>query len=329
MAKNIAAIIAVFILAAVGWMILGATIMARTDTQDRHLREAVGDLWGTPLQQNSPVIQLLVSRDVTRDVWDEHVKGYVTKSETVVDRFPVELLQGKIQADLHLDQRQKGLLWYSTYQVHFTGNYVFQETSHRTGDIVVCFSFPAEKGLYDEFRFEIDGIKVPFRRAEANRVSATIPNTLSAQHTLTIGYVSQGLDTFIYRFADGISEVHDFTCVMTTDFNGFDFPSNTLSPTSKQHKSDGWELTWNYKDLITGNGIGVKMPLKLNPGPMASRISFFAPVSLGFFFFLLFIISILKNVEIHPINYFFLAAAFFTFHLLLAYLVDHISIHLA
>jgi inner membrane protein involved in colicin E2 resistance len=28
-------------------------------------------------------------------------------------------------------------------------------------------------------------------------------------------------------------------------------------------------------------------------------------------------------------NYFFLAAAFFSFHLLLAYLVDHISIHLA
>jgi hypothetical protein len=28
-------------------------------------------------------------------------------------------------------------------------------------------------------------------------------------------------------------------------------------------------------------------------------------------------------------NYFFLAAAFFSFHLLLAYLVDHISIHMA
>lgn len=28
-------------------------------------------------------------------------------------------------------------------------------------------------------------------------------------------------------------------------------------------------------------------------------------------------------------NYFFLACAFFSFHLLMAYLVDHISIHLA
>jgi inner membrane protein involved in colicin E2 resistance len=37
----------------------------------------------------------------------------------------------------------------------------------------------------------------------------------------------------------------------------------------------------------------------------------------------------MRGIELHPMNYFFLAAAFFSFHLLLAYLVDHISIHLA
>jgi len=62
---------------------------------------------------------------------------------------------------------------------------------------------------------------------------------------------------------------------------------------------------------------------------MAARISFFAPVSLGFFFFLIFVISLLRGVQIHPMNYFFLAASFFAFHLLLAYLVDHVSIHTA
>ena len=71
------------------------------------------------------------------------------------------------------------------------------------------------------------------------------------------------------------------------------------------------------------------MPRKINPGPMAARISFFAPVSLGFFFFLMFVISLLRGIQIHPMNYFFLAAAFFAFHLLLAYLVDHIAIHSA
>ena len=41
------------------------------------------------------------------------------------------------------------------------------------------------------------------------------------------------------------------------------------------------------------------------------------------------LITTLRRIELHPVNYFFLAAAFFAFHLLLAYLVDHIDIHVA
>ena len=68
------------------------------------------------------------------------------------------------------------------------------------------------------------------------------------------------------------------------------------------------------------------MPEKLQPGPLAGRISF-CPVSLFFFFFLMLIITTMRGIDLHPMNYFFLAAAFFSFHLLLAYLLDHMSIH--
>src|SRR5206468_1204680 len=34
-------------------------------------------------------------------------------------------------------------------------------------------------------------------------------------------------------------------------------------------------------------------------------------------------------IELYPVHYFFLATSFFAFHLLFAYLVDHLSIHLA
>ena len=43
----------------------------------------------------------------------------------------------------------------------------------------------------------------------------------------------------------------------------------------------------------------------------------------------MFTITTMRNIDLHPVNYFFLATAFFAFHLLLAYLVDHISIHAA
>src|ERR1043166_5074844 len=47
------------------------------------------------------------------------------------------------------------------------------------------------------------------------------------------------------------------------------------------------------------------MPERLQPGPLAGRISFFAPVSLFFFFFLMFIITTMRGIELHPMNYFF------------------------
>ena len=71
------------------------------------------------------------------------------------------------------------------------------------------------------------------------------------------------------------------------------------------------------------------LPNKLNPGPWVSRVTFFAPVSLFLFFFLLFLLSMMRGVRLHPMHYFFLGASFFAFHLLLAYLVDHVSVHAA
>jgi inner membrane protein involved in colicin E2 resistance len=75
--------------------------------------------------------------------------------------------------------------------------------------------------------------------------------------------------------------------------------------------------------------VGIALPQKLQPGPLAGRISYFAPVSLLFFFFVLFLLTTARGIELHPMNYFFLACAFFSFHLLMAYLVDRISIHVA
>jgi inner membrane protein involved in colicin E2 resistance len=146
---------------------------------------------------------------------------------------------------------------------------------------------------------------------------------------LQVGYRSQGLDTWNYKFGDQVSQVKDFELQLTTNFTGFDFPENTLSPTEERQTKDGWQLVWNYKNLVSGYRIGIALPQRLQPGPVAGRISAFAPVSLLFFFFALFVLTTIRGIELHPMNYFFLAGAFFSFHLLMAYLVDHISLHAA
>jgi len=147
--------------------------------------------------------------------------------------------------------------------------------------------------------------------------------------TLRVAYRSQGLDNWRYKLGDDVTQSRDFLLLMKTNFKQIDFPINTLSPSEKQETSTGWQLIWRYQNLISGFQIGMTMPEKLQPGPLAGEISYFAPVSLLLFFFLMFTITTLRNIDLHPMNYFFLATAFFAFHLLLAYLVDHISIHLA
>jgi hypothetical protein len=182
--------------------------------------------------------------------------------------------------------------------------------------------------VYDKLVFILDGNPVAFKN-DGNGVQAGKRLAAGQTADLKVGYASQGLDRWNYKFSNEIAQVHDFQLSMSTNFKDIDFPDNTLSPSEKQETADGWKLDWNYKDLLSGYQIGMVMPEKLQPGPLAGRISFFAPVSLFFFFFLVFIITTIRGVDLHPMNYFFLAAAFFAFHLLMAYLVDHISIHAA
>lgn len=81
-----------------------------------------------------------------------------------------------------------------------------------------------------------------------------------------------------------------------------------------------------FDSLIANSSIGVELPQKTKPGPLASRIAFFAPVGLLFFFFVVAIFAAAQKREIHPLNYLFFGCAFFAYHLLFSYLVDRLAI---
>ncbi len=107
---------------------------------------------------------------------------------------------------------------------------------------------------------------------------------------LRIAYRSHGLESWRYRLGNEVSQARDFMLDVKTNFRQIDFPLNALSPTEKHETPGGWDLVWRYSNLISGFQIGVTMPEKLQPGPLAGQISYFAPVSLLLFFFLMFII---------------------------------------
>jgi inner membrane protein involved in colicin E2 resistance len=327
--KHVAAVTAVFVVATLGWMVLGTTVMVRTEGSDRELKGKVGQLWGEPLTQAAPSASLRVPTTAEREEWSSDRTTRHVVVEKAVRSIPVPLAASEVDVDLDLDQRRKGLLWYATYRVRFSGSYTFEVPAGHDGELHIALELPSPTGIYDDFRLTLNGAPTPFARDGSSRVEVTLPAASAGPHTLAVGYASQGLDRFAYRFGDGVTQVRQLRLTVTTDFSGFDFPDGTMSPTEQERTGDGARLTWRYADLITGSGVGIEMPKRLNPGPTAARISFFAPVSLGFFFFLVMVVAVLKGVRIHAVNYFFLACAFFAFHLLLAYLVDHVSLPLA
>jgi len=325
MTKRIVAIIFIFFITSIAWAILGGTILTRTYDSGAVSGERVESTWGTEHNQAPPTAAFSVFTQTPTDVIENGawVKRTVT-NENVVN-LPIE--SSKIDVNLNLGHRQKGLLWYSTYKVDFLGNYTFRNTSTQEQSVRFDLKFPTARAIYDNLTFTVDGTPVTLT---TNNNAATGTSKIGAGKVaqLVVGYSSQGLNEWRYGLGGGdVSQVRDFSLHMKTNFKDIDFPDNTLSPSEKSETADGWDLTWSFRNLLSGYQIAMAMPEKLQPGPLAGRISFFAPVSLFFFFFLMLIITTMRGIDLHPMNYFFLAAAFFSFHLLLAYLVDHISIH--
>ena len=327
MTKRIIAIVFIFICTSVAWAKLGATLFSRTYDSGSVSNDQVASLWGADQDQAPPRASYNTPTTKQQAVIENGISVIKTVTEDHITELPLE--SSKIDVDLDLQHRQKGLLCYSTYKVKFSGVYGFRNTSDKEQTANFQLPFPTAQAIYDDLTFTVDGNNVPLTN-EKNTAATAFKVAAGKTAMLAVGYRSQGLREWRYSFGSGdVAQVRDFTLRMKTNFKDIDFPENTISPSEKHETGNGWDLNWSYKSLLSGYQIAMVMPEKLQPGPLAGRISLFAPVSLFFFFFLMLIITTMRGIDLHPMNYFFLAAAFFSFHLLLAYLVDHMSIHAA
>lgn len=325
MGRRIAAIALIYAIVTIAWFVLGGSIKRRTLSTDERLSSAVSELWGSPQTQVSPRLSF-----AWLDAAEEELASDPDLDEEMWKSKPVTLDGSDIHVDLRLDQRKKGLLWYSTYALDFAADYVYRHREARPGMLVVTYHFPACKTTYDDFRFRVgeqaDSAFTPFLLNGEQVVQERIPVRQGDVVPFQVGYRSRGLDYWKYSFGPEVSRVKNFKMTMTTDFAAIDYPSGSISPDLLVREGDGWRLGWEAENLISGFQVGMEMPRRLNPGPLAARISFFAPVSLGFFFVWIFVITLFRESTLHPVNYLFLGAAFFAFHLLFAYTVDHIPL---
>lgn len=354
MIKRLVAIAFIFLCCSFAWVFLGSTVVHRTQAAETAVWGDVGDLWGGPQVQRAPSFARLddVAQEQTRVEPTGEPDGStrtVTERVTRTVRTAAPLQSSDVRADLDLEQRQRGLLWVPTYAVRFDGTYRVRNEGDEAGRFAFSFPLPDQSPVFTDLALDVDGEPVAVEAA-GGALAHEVELEPGEGATLRVRYGSQGIETWRYALgsggavasteadrygepapprpaaAGGVATARDVRLVVTTDADGIDFPAGTLSPTAKARDGGGWRLVWDYGTLVASADLGLALPQRLNPGPWVSRVTFFAPVSLFLFFFAVFVLSLLRGVRLHPMHYFFLGAACFAFHLLLAYLVDVVSV---
>jgi hypothetical protein len=307
--KRLIAIAFILMCTALGWVVLGTSLAVRSQNSSQEIGRNVNQTWGPPMTQQHPAI-------------------FYNSPSAPSGRKELQPAGGEVKIKLHYEPKKKGLLWYRTYVADFDGTYTVENPAPVSQTLYVKFQFPSERASYTDFSFALnDKVSTDATRASDGLTDAvTLAPGQSA--SLKVKYKTRGTDRWIYSFGDA-PRVRNFRLVMQTDFAEINFPVGTGSPTDRKRTNESWEMNWRYPDVIGAQAIGMDMPSVLNPGPVAARISFFAPVSLLFFFAVLLIAATVLGVNLHPMNYFFLAAGCFSFQLLFTYLVDLIPLHVA
>jgi len=322
--KRLIAIGFIWLGCAVAWVVLGSAVVVRSGEASSEMTQEVQKLWGPPMQQMPP--RVLVPPPAAAEPSDGTQAAAQAAQPALVAAQKAALDASDIAVRLALTHRQKGLLWFPTYEVDFAARYTFVNDSPNDATLTIELPLVPGEVVYDGFAVSTEGgrpVDVAIREGSARWEAEMAPGE---RREYAVKYRSRGTSQWHYALTAGTGKVKGFRLTLDTDFGNIDFLPGTLSPSSKRADESAFHGEWVWGSLIASSSIGIELPQKTNPGPLASRITFFAPVGLLFFFFVVAIFAAAQKREIHPLNYLFFGCAFFAYHLLFSYLVDHVAI---
>lgn len=301
---HLAASLAIIACTTAAWFLLGAALSHRTSQSSAIMQAEVSGVWGPELSQ-------------------EHPQAWFETPNSPGGRAQVQPSKSQVTVDLSSEPKRRGLLWHRTYEVGLNGAYTFTNPTRIPQTFYISFPLPKDTAGLHGFEFSLgetdnSAQAVPGRSGVVTR-AVLLP--ASGSVTLHTSYRTRGTNTWRYEFPDK-RRISGFNLTMRTNFPDINFPVGTGSPSERSQDAGGFILVWDYPDVLAAPSIGMDMPKRLNAGPVASRIAFFAPVSLLFFVTIILMIGGMKGIPLHPMHVFFISAGFFAFHLLFAYLVD-------
>ena len=130
----------------IAWLVLGGVMQTRVSGSAREMSERVEGLWGTQQVQLAPKA---ASSAVDADPAPAPA-GTASATDTATALSPMST---DIDVSLDLDQRLKGLRWFSLYDVSFDGKWTFKNEAETPMNVRLAFPLPEAQGVYDDVRF--------------------------------------------------------------------------------------------------------------------------------------------------------------------------------
>lgn len=280
-------------------MVLGVSLGVRSqDTPS--LERDVAALWGTPIDQNPPTAAF------------ENDKG---EAETL------PLAASDVNVKLDLEPHEKDLQWFSTYVAGLHGRYTFDNPANSVR--YVGFSLPLRDDGASYKDLEVTDAHGRSMRAWVSGGMVHWAATLRPheQRQFDVAYRTHGIGSFRYEPSPGTGQVKNFHLAIEGNFDNVGFLPGSISPTAHHVSHGRWHGEWHFKTLVASAPIGIELPKRVDPGPFAMRISFFAPVGLLFFF-----VVVATERKLRPDDLWFLGCSFFSFFLLFAFLINHLPL---
>jgi hypothetical protein len=309
--QRLFAVGAILGLASLAWLLLGRSVGQRTVEAREVLGADVARMFGPPIEQRAPTV----------------LAPLPDGAKEAPGRPPDA---SAIEVTIDHEHRSRGLVWFSVFRVAFDARYTVALPPPSGGaDAPWRFRMDLPGGAaVDGLRVEVDGEAVAVDRSEID-----LPLTRTGrQLEVRVRYRTSGRDRWAYEPRTRDGGLRNFRLVARTSFEEVDYPTTGLSPTARAGPradgAPGVEAAWAYEQMLPGQNhtLGIVTPRRPDAGALSARIARFAPVSLFFFFVVMVTLQVLKGWRLHPMHYLLVAAGFFAFHILLAYLVDHLPL---
>lgn len=318
-----------YMLIGVFWMLfsagsvaIGFRISERHESTYSRNYKSVSDIWGGTIDQNPPSLTYSVYEET--ETYNNTTNQY-ERRRTLVPH-DIGFVSHKLNIKIDSNVRTKGLLKFPGYLLHFSGEYILRNSLDKQERLSFTFPLPSNAGNIMDIKVYLNGNPFTEDANLADGINYNIDMKPGEERTIKIDYKAQGTGSFSYLMGNMVREIKKLEANLETDFPDYDIPDHAMIPLDMNSDSKVSKITWKGENLVTGQSISLKFSLKDDYGHLASKLFFYAPLSLLLFMmvFILFVVS--NEINLHPMHYLFLIGGFFVFYLLGSYMISFMNV---